>query len=756
MAIKPQGDGAVDEELTPAEINAMSESELRASLLARFRDERADGGGCPVMKPPVEGGGNRDWWPNQPNLKVLQHNPDVINPLGSDFDYAKEVATLDVGAVRADIVEVMKTSQDWWPADFGHYGPFFIRMAWHAAGTYRVQDGRGGAGAGMQRFAPLNSWPDNANLDKARRLLWPVKKKYGKKLSWADLIVFAGNVAIDDMGLETFGFAFGREDEWEPEEVYWGPEHVWLEDQRYSGKRDLANPLAAVQMGLIYVNPQGPNGNPDPVLAAVDIRETFGRMAMNDVETAALIVGGHTFGKTHGVGNPELVGREPEAAPMELQGLGWKNSNGTGVGKDAATSGLEVIWTHTPTKWDNSYLEILYGNEWEQTTSPAGGIQWKPKDNGWANSVPEAFGTGKTHPSMLTTDLSMRFDPIYGEITRRWLDHPEELADAFARAWFKLIHRDMGPANRYVGPLVPKETLLWQDPVPAGKTLSDADVEALKKEILASGLTVPQLVSTAWKAASSYRKSDKRGGANGGRIRLQPQAGWEGNEPDELAQVIRKLEEIQKNSSTGVSFADLVVLGGAAAIEKAAKDAGFDVAVPFHSGRGDATAEMTDAESFAHLEPVADGFRNYLGKAAPLPAEFQLLDKACLLNLSAPEMTVLVGGLRVLGANYKGSKHGALTDTPGRLTNDFFVNLLDMGTEWAPSSADDGTFVGKDRATGAEKWTGTRADLVFGSNSQLRAVAEVYAEDDAKEKFVEDFVAAWAKVMDNDRFDLHR
>ncbi len=746
------------EEVTNEEqIYAMTESELRATLLDRFHQEhQGREGGCPVMKPPVEGGGNRDWWPNQPNLKVLQHNPDVINPMDEGFDYSEAVKALDVDALRADVVEVMKTSQDWWPADFGHYGPFFIRMAWHAAGTYRVQDGRGGAGAGMQRFAPLNSWPDNANLDKARRLLWPVKKKYGKNLSWADLIVFTGNVAMEDMGFETFGFAFGREDEWEPQEVYWGPEHTWLGDARYSGKRKLENPLAAVQMGLIYVNPEGPNGQPDPVAAAIDIRETFARMAMNDIETAALIVGGHTFGKTHGVGDPALVGREPEAAPMEQMGLGWKNHNGTGVGKDAATSGLEVIWTHTPTKWDNSYLEILYGNEWELTTSPAGAHQWKPKDNGWANSVPEAFGTGKTHPSMLTTDLSMRFDPIYEKITRRWLDHPEELAEEFAKAWFKLIHRDMGPVTRYRGPLVPEQTLLWQDIVPSGQSkLSEADIAKLKAEILASGLTVAQLVSTAWKAASSFRGSDKRGGANGGRIRLQPQAGWECNEPDDLAVVIRKLEEIQKSSGTDASFADLVVLGGVAAIEKAAKDAGVDVTVPFNPGRGDATAEMTDVESFAHLEPKADGFRNYQGKGSELPAEFQLLDRANLLTLSAPEMAVLVGGLRVLGANYQGSPLGVLTDKPGTLTNDFFVNLLDMGTEWSPSPKDDGTFVGKDRATGNEKWTGSRVDLVFGSNSQLRAVAEVYAQDDAHEKFVHDFVAAWSKVMDLDRFDLH-
>ncbi len=717
-------------------------------------------GGCPVgagqLKRPAEGGSNRDWWPNQLNLKILQKNPAVANPMDEDFDYAKAVQTVDVDALKADVEQVMTTSQDWWPADFGHYGPFFIRMAWHAAGTYRVNDGRGGAGAGMQRFAPLNSWPDNASLDKARRLLWPVKKKYGKNVSWADLIVYAGNVALDSMGFKTFGFAFGREDQWEPEEdVYWGPEHTWLGDERYTGKRDLENPLAAVQMGLIYVNPEGPNGNPDPLAAAVDIRETFARMAMNDEETAALIVGGHTFGKTHGAGDADLVGPEPEAAPLEEMGLGWKSSYGTGVGKDAITSGIEVIWTHTPTKWDNSFLEILYGNEWELTKSPAGANQWKPKDDGWANSVPEAFGSGKTHPSMLTTDLALRFDPVYEKITRRWLDHPEELADEFARAWFKLIHRDMGPVVRYLGPLVPREKLLWQDIIPSGQSqLSADDIAKLKSQILDSGLTVPQLVSTAWKAASSFRGSDKRGGANGGRLRLQPQAGWEVNEPDELAQVVRKLEEIQKASGTNVSFADLVVLGGVAAVEKAAKDAGFDITVPFSPGRGDATQEQTDVESFAYLEPSADGFRNYLGKGSELPAEYKLIDRANLLTLSAPEMTVLVGGLRVLGANYQGSSLGVLTDNPGSLSNDFFVNLLDMGTEWAPSPKDDGTYVGKDRATGAEKWTGSRIDLVFGSNSQLRALAEVYAEDDAKEKFVKDFVSAWDKVMNADRFDI--
>ena len=716
-------------------------------------------GGCPAgfgrVRPPVEGGGNRDYWPNSINLKILQKNPDVINPL-RDFDYAAAVKDLDVDAVRADVVEVMKTSQDWWPADFGHYGPFFIRMAWHAAGTYRVNDGRGGAGAGMQRFAPLNSWPDNASLDKARRLLWPVKKKYGKQLSWADLIVFAGNVALDDMGLKTFGFAFGRVDQWEPDEdVYWGPELEWLDDKRYTGERNLENPLAAVQMGLIYVNPEGPNGNPDPLAAAVDIRETFGRMAMNDVETAALIVGGHTFGKTHGNGDAELVGPEPEGAPLEMQGLGWHNPQGTGVGPDAITSGLEVIWTNTPTKWDNSFLEILYGNEWELFKSPAGANQWRPKDGAGEGTVPKAFGDEKTHPSMLTTDLSMRFDPAYEKITRRWLEHPEELADAFARAWYKLIHRDMGPVARYLGPLVPQEELLWQDIVPKGQSqISEADATKLKGLILESGLTVAQLVSTAWKATASFRGSDKRGGANGGRLRLQPQAGWESNEPDELAQVIRKLEEIQQSSGIAVSFADLVVLGGDAAIEKAAKDAGYTLTVPFTPGRGDATQETTDVESFAYLEPSADGFRNYVGKGSELPAEFKLIDRANLLTLSAPEMTVLIGGLRVLGANYKGSPLGVLTDKPGTLTNDFFVNLLDMGTEWSPSSADDGTYEGKDRATGAVKWTGSRVDLVFGSNSQLRALAEVYAEDDAKEKFVNDFVSAWVKVNNLDRFDV--
>ncbi|MGY4101189.1 catalase/peroxidase HPI [Nocardia sp. R16R-3T] len=726
-------------------------------------------GGCPVtsgrLKSPAEGGSsNREWWPNQLNLKILQKNPAVANPMGAEFDYAAEFKTLDLAAVKQDIVEVMTTSQEWWPADYGHYGPLFIRMAWHAAGTYRINDGRGGAGAGMQRFAPLNSWPDNASLDKARRLLWPVKQKYGRKLSWADLIVYAGNVALEDMGFPTFGFGGGRVDQWEPEEdVYWGPEQTWLGDERYSGTRDLENPLAAVQMGLIYVNPEGPNGNPDPLAAAVDIRETFRRMAMNDVETAALIVGGHTFGKTHGAGDAALVGPEPEAAPLEEQGLGWKSAFGTGVGKDAITSGLEGTWTPTPTKWDNSFLETLYGYEWEKTKSPAGAWQYIPKDGAGAGTVADAHDPSKTHtPVMLTTDLSLRIDPIYEQITRRWLEHPEELTEEFAKAWYKLTHRDMGPVTRYLGPEVPEETLLWQDPVPAAdyELIGAADIATLKSQILASDLTVAQLVSTTWAAAASFRGSDKRGGANGGRIRLQPQAGWEVNEPDELAQVVRVLEGIQESfnsaqtGNTRVSFADLVVLGGAAAVEQAAKNAGYDVEVPFTPGRTDASQEQTDVESFSALEPSADGFRNYLGKGNRLPAEYPLIDRANLLTLSAPELTVLIGGLRVLGANHKQSQLGVFTTNPGSLTNDFFVNLLDMGTKWEPSAADDGTYEGKDRATGAVKWTGSRVDLVFGSNSQLRALAEVYATDDAKEKFVNDFIAAWVKVSNLDRFDL--
>lgn len=711
--------------------------------------------GCPMrIRPPVEGGSNRDWWPNAVNLKILQKNPPAIDPTDEGYDYREAVKTLDFEAFERDFDALLTDSQDWWPADFGHYGPLFVRMAWHAAGTYRVQDGRGGGGRGMQRFAPLNSWPDNVSLDKARRLLWPLKKKYGKQISWSDLIVYAGNRAMEHMGFTTAGFAFGRPDFWEPEEdIYWGAEAEWLGSQdRYAGsdRTKLENPLAASHMGLIYVNPEGPEGVPDPVAAAIDIRETFGRMAMNDVETAALIVGGHTFGKAHG-GTDIVNGVEPEAAPLQEMGFGWANP---GVGNEAVSSGLEVTWTHTPTKWDNSFLEILYGNEWELTKSPQGANQWKPKDNGWANSVPMAQGNGKTHPSMLTTDLSMRMDPIYGKITRRWLDHPEELAEEYAKAWFKLLHRDMGPVVRYLGPLVPKQTWLWQDIIPAGKSLSADQVATLKKAIAGSGLTVSQLVSTAWKAASSYRSSDMRGGANGGRIRLQPQLGWEVNEPDELAQVIRTLEGIQAAAGFDVSFADLVVLAGNVGVEQAAKAAGFAVEVPFASGRGDATQEQTDIESFSYLEPRADGFRNYAGKGLPLPAEYELIDRANLLGLSGPEMTVLVGGLRVLDTNFGGSKLGVLTSKPGALTTDFFVNLLDMSTKWAPSPADDGTYVGTDRTTGADKYTASRVDLLFGSNSQLRSLAEVYAEDDAKEKFVKDFVAAWVKVMNNDRFDL--
>ena len=718
--------------------------------------------GCPMrIKPPVEGGSNRDWWPNAVNLKMLQKDPEAINPMDAGYDYREAVKSLDVDALSADVDAVMTDSQDWWPADFGHYGPFFIRMAWHAAGTYRVADGRGGGGKGMQRFAPLNSWPDNASLDKARRLLWPVKKKYGKQLSWSDLIVFAGNRALENMGFKTAGFAFGRPDFWEPEEdIYWGAEADWKgTDARYEAggkaKRVLENPLAATTMGLIYVNPEGPEGVPDPLAAGQDIRDTFGRMAMSDSETAALIIGGHTFGKTHGNGDGDLIGAEPEAAPLEEVGLGWANNNpNSGVGNEAFTSGLEVIWTHTPTKWDNSFLEILYGNEWELFQSPAGANQWRPKDGGWANSVPMAQGNGKTHPAMLTTDLTMRMDPGFEKITRRWLDHPEELAAEFAKAWFKLLHRDMGPVDRYLGPLVPQQTWLWQDIVPAGATPSADAVGKAKAAIESSDLTVSQLVSTAWKSASSYRNSDMRGGANGGRIRLQPQLGWEVNEPDELAQAIRTLESIAESS--GLSFADTVVLAGNVGVEKAAKAAGFGIEVPFTGGRGDATQEQTDVESFAYLEPKADGFRNYVGKGLEIPAEYQVIDRANLLNLTGPEMTVLIGGLRVLDTNYGGTKLGVLTDKPGVLTTDFFVNLLDMNTKWGPSSNDDGTYVGTDRASGAQKWTASRVDLLFGSNSQLRALAEVYGEDDSKEKFVKDFVAAWTKVMDADRYDLEK
>ncbi|MDV7356813.1 catalase/peroxidase HPI [Rhodococcus oxybenzonivorans] len=736
--------------------------------IAEAQTEPAQSGGCPVahgrQKHPTEGGGNRDWWPNQLNLKILQKNPAVRNPMDEDFDYAKEFATVDLVALKRDIEEVMTSSHELWPADFGHYGPLFVRMAWHAAGTYRITDGRGGAGAGMQRFAPLNSWPDNANLDKARRLLWPVKKKYGKTVSWADLMVFAGNVALESMGFATFGFGGGRVDRWEPEEdVYWGPELTWLGDDRYTGERDLEKPLGAVQMGLIYVNPEGPNGNPDPLAAATDIRETFARMAMNDVETAALIVGGHTFGKTHGAGPADHVGPEPEAAPLGEQGLGWKSSFGTGKGKDAITSGLEVTWTPTPTTWDNSFLETLYGYEWELSTSPAGANQWIAKNGAGTGTVPDAFDSSVRHaPTMLTTDLSLRIDPAYEKITRRWLDHPEELADEFAKAWYKLTHRDMGPVARYLGPLVPQETLLWQDPIPAvtHDLIGADDIATLEGQILSSGLTVPQLISTAWAAASSFRGSDMRGGANGGRIRLEPQASWEVNNPDELAHVVRTLEGIAESfnsaqtGNTRVSFADLVVLGGTVAVEQAAKNAGHDIEVPFTPGRADATQEQTDVESFSALEPSADGFRNYLGTAHRLPAEYLLIDKANLLNLSAPELTVLIGGLRVLGANHNQSSLGVFTAHPGSLSNDFFVNLLDLETVWAPTSANSGIYEGRDLTTGEVKWTGSRVDLLFGSNSELRALAEVYAADDAEAKFVHDFVSAWDKVMNLDRADL--
>ncbi|MER5428939.1 catalase/peroxidase HPI [Streptomyces sp. NPDC002588] len=726
-------------------------------------DAKEQAGGCPVAHGraahPTQGGGNRQWWPERLNLKILAKDPAVANPLGEGFDYAEAFKNLDLAAVKQDIAEVLTTSQDWWPADFGNYGPLMVRMAWHSAGTYRISDGRGGGGRGQQRFAPLNSWPDNGNLDKARRLLWPVKKKYGQSISWADLMILTGNVALEQMGFETFGFGGGRADVWEADEdVYWGPETTWLDDQRYTGDRELENPLGAVQMGLIYVNPEGPNGNPDPLAAARDIRETFRRMAMNDEETVALIAGGHTFGKTHGAGPADNVGDDPEAATMEEQGLGWKSTYGTGKGGDAITSGLEVTWTTKPTQWSNDFFDILFGYEWELSESPAGAKQWVAKDA--EAIIPDAHDPSKKRlPTMLTTDLSLRFDPIYGEISRRFHENPAEFADAFARAWYKLTHRDMGPKSLYLGAEVPAETLLWQDPLPAaeGEAVDAADVAALKAKVLASGLTVSQLVSTAWASASTFRGSDKRGGANGARIRLEPQRGWEVNNPDELAQVLRVLEGIQTEFNSGakkVSLADLIVLGGAAGVEKAAKDAGVDVEVPFTPGRVDATEEHTDPESFAALEPTSDGFRNYLGKGNRLPAEYLLLDRANLLNLSAPELTVLVGGLRVLGANTAQSSHGVFTDTPGKLTNDFFVNLLDLGTTWKSTSEDQTLFEGRDADTGELKWTGTRADLVFGSNSELRALAEVYASDDAKAKFVNDFVAAWVKVSNLDRFDL--
>ncbi|MCG6495580.1 catalase/peroxidase HPI [Kitasatospora sp. A2-31] len=727
-----------------------------------------EAGGCPVAHGraphPTQGGGNTQWWPERLNLKILAKNPAVANPLGESFDYAEAFRGLDLPTVKRDIEEALTTSHDWWPADYGHYGPFIIRMAWHSAGTYRISDGRGGAGAGQQRFAPLDSWPDNANLDKARRLLWPVKKKYGRSLSWADLMILAGNVALESMGFRTFGFGGGRVDTWEPEEdVYWGPETTWLGDERYTGDRELENPLGAVQMGLIYVNPEGPNGTPDPLAAARDIRETFRRMAMNDEETVALIAGGHTFGKTHGAGPADHVGAEPEAAPLEQQGLGWKSTFRTGKGGDTITSGLEGAWTPTPVSWDNSYFETLFGYEWELTRSPAGAYQWKPKDGAGAGTVPDAHDPAASHaPTMLTTDLALRLDPVYEPISRRFLENPEQLADAFARAWFKLTHRDMGPVVRYLGPEVPTEQLLWQDPLPpvTHPLVDAADVTALKARVLDSGLAVSDLVSAAWAAASSFRGSDKRGGANGGRIRLQPQSGWEVNDPDRLAGVLRTLEGVrtafnaEQTGGKQVSFADLVVLAGCAAVEQAARAAGFEVEVPFAPGRADASQEQTDVESFAALEPGSDGFRNYLAKGNRLPAEFLLIDRANLLTLSAPEMTVLVGGLRVLGANHQQSSVGVLTKTPGALTNDFFVNLLDLGTTWTPTSEDATAFEGRDAATGELKWTGSRVDLVFGSNSELRAVAEVYASDDAKEKFVTDFVAAWDKVMNLDRFDL--
>ncbi|WP_309058391.1 catalase/peroxidase HPI [Streptomyces sp.] len=728
-------------------------------------DPKTDGeGGCPVAHGralhPTQGGGNRQWWPERLNLKILAKNPPVANPLGEDFDYAEAFKSLDLPAVKRDIAEVLTTSQDWWPADFGHYGPFIIRMAWHSAGTYRISDGRGGAGSGQQRFAPLNSWPDNANLDKARRLLWPVKKKYGQSLSWADLLILAGNVALESMGFKTFGFAGGREDAWEPEEdVYWGPETTWLGDERYTGDRELENPLGAVQMGLIYVNPEGPNGNPDPIAAARDIRETFRRMAMNDEETVALIAGGHTFGKTHGAGPADHVGPDPEAASMEEQGLGWKNTYGTGKGADTITSGLEVTWTTTPTRWSNGFFKNLFEYEYELTESPAGAKQWVAKDA--PEIIPDAHDPSKKHrPMMLTTDLSLRFDPVYEQISRRFYEDPDAFADAFARAWYKLTHRDMGPKSLLLGPEVPEETLLWQDPLPEaeGEVIDAGDVAALKARLLDSGLSVSDLVGTAWASASTFRGSDKRGGANGARIRLEPQRDWEVNDPNRLSTVLRTLESVRRDfngtSPRKVSLADLIVLGGCAAVEKAAKDAGYDIEVPFAPGRVDATEEHTDVESFAALEPTADGFRNYHGKGNRLPAEYLLLDRANLLTLSAPEMTVLVGGLRVLGATHQQSQNGVFTETPGRLTNDFFVNLLDLGTTWRATSEDRTVFEGRDAATGEIKWTGTRADLVFGSNSELRALAEVYASDDAGEKFVRDFVKAWDKVMNLDRFDL--
>ena len=719
----------------------------------------SDAAKCPFSGSNHQGTTNRDWWPNQLDLKVLKPTHPAADPMGADFDYAAEFKTLDLAALKKDLTALMTDSQDWWPADFGHYGPLFIRMAWHSAGTYRVQDGRGGAGAGMQRFAPLNSWPDNGNLDKARRLLWPLKQKYGRKISWADLMILAGNVALESMGFNTFGFAGGRADVWEPEEMYWGAEKTWLADQRYSGDRNLQNPLAAVQMGLIYVNPEGPNGNPDPLKAAHDIRETFARMAMNDEETVALIAGGHTFGKAHGAGPASHVGPDPEAAPIEAQGFGWASTYKSGKAGDTITSGLEVTWTTTPAKWGNNFFENLFGYDYELTKSPAGANQWVAKNA--SATIPDAHGGPNKLPMMLTTDLSLRFDPAYEKISRRFLADPQAFADAFARAWFKLTHRDMGPISRYLGPEVPKEALVWQDPVPpvTHALVGAAEIADLKARLLASGLSVAQLVSTAWASASTFRGTDKRGGANGARIRLAPQKDWAVNEPAALAPVLATLEGVQQafnaaHPTTPISLADLIVLGGCAAIEQAAKAAGVTVQVPFSPGRTDATQEQTDVESFGYLEPIADGFRNFTPANAPRPAEALLLERASLLTLSAPELTVLVGGLRALGANHGGSAQGVLTNRPGTLSNDVFVNLLDMATTWTPTSAAATTFEGRDRKTGAVKWTASRVDLVFGSNSELRALAEVYASDDSKKKFVTDFVAAWHKVMNLDRFDL--
>ena len=741
---------------TAAAASASGNQQQTSSTESKCPVAHANGGSRPQT--------NKGWWPNQLNVNILHQHSPKSDPMGKEFDYAEEFKSLDLNAVIKDLHALMTDSQEWWPADFGHYGPLFIRMAWHSAGTYRIGDGRGGAGSGEQRFAPLNSWPDNVNLDKARRLLWPIKQKYGKKISWADLMILAGNVALESMGFKTFGFAGGREDVWEPgEDIYWGSEGKWLADERYTGDRDLENPLAAVQMGLIYVNPEGPNGNPDPIAAARDIRETFARMAMNDEETVALIAGGHSFGKTHGAAAPsKYVGPEPEAAPIEQQGLGWNNTYGSGNGDQTIGSGLEVIWTTTPTKWSNNFFQNLFGYEWELTKSPAGAHQWTAKNGAGAGTVPDAHDPSKRHaPTMLTTDLSLRFDPAYEKISRRFYENPQEFADAFAKAWFKLTHRDMGPISRYLGPLVPKEPQLWQDPVPAAdhELISDKDIAALKAKILGSGLSISQLVTTAWASAATFRGSDKRGGANGARIRLAPQKDWEVNQPAELAKVLQKLEAIQKefNSQSGgkkkVSLADLIVLGGCAAVEEAAKKAGHDVKVPFSPGRTDASQDWTDMHSFAVLEPKADGFRNYSRSRNGISPEELLLDKAQLLNLTAPEMTALIGGMRALNANFGQSKHGVFTKRPGTLTNDFFVNLLDMNTTWQPSSTE-GVYEGRDRKTGELKWTGTRVDLIFGSHSQLRALAEVYACDDAKGTFVNDFVGAWSKVMNLDRYDL--